>query len=123
MIVFGHPGMSLQEYVDNFTAFLTSKCSTGLQLECQFAANFEVLRSITPLLLLTWARCAVLGSCSADPLHSDLQSLQFERRCLFQRRTIYGLRDHQHWHSLVPGWNAYRFLHFVRISRLGNRLH
>jgi hypothetical protein len=46
MIVFGHPGMSLQEYVDNFTAFLTSKCSTGLQLECHFAAKYY-----TPALL------------------------------------------------------------------------
>jgi len=28
MIVFGRLGMSLQEYVDNFTVSLTSKCST-----------------------------------------------------------------------------------------------
>jgi hypothetical protein len=38
MIVFGHPGMSLQEYVDNFTVSLSSKCST---------CNVNLLRSTT----------------------------------------------------------------------------
>jgi len=46
MIVFGHPGISFQEYVDNFTVPLSSKCST-----CS-----EVLCLLMPLLCLpsTW---------------------------------------------------------------------
>jgi len=46
-----------------------------------------------------------------------------ERRCLFQQWTFYSSRDHQCWHSLVSWWNAYRFLSFVWISRLGNCLY
>jgi hypothetical protein len=97
IIVFRCPGMSLQEYVDNFTVSLSSKCST---------CNVNLLRSTmfvhTPALLAFDLGRDVPSLDPVLQITCTNTRIPYNLRCcLFQRRTFYCSRDHQCWHSLV----------------------